>query len=353
MFDGCTSLKLSTTKTGNYTKVYRIPTTGTGTTATDALADMFYNTGGTFTGTPSLNTIYYVPWNTGYYEITLNLNGKTATNSPTTVIYNKYGTGYYTDSAFTTQMTTSANGITVPTATGYTFAGYAASGGTQYIGANGKLTSSASTTFFNTSGTLYAHWTVNTYTVTATAKYSSVSGTYSGATIGTTGGTVSGGGSGDYGTTKTLTASAATGYNFVGWYNSSGTQVSTSTSYSPTILGAATYYAYFRYGYYSISITVEISGLVSPVSNIQIDGSTGYDDGGFFGVIVPVGRTATITGTLAAKKALQQGTKVTIKRGSTVLYQYLNTANNTYNFNYTYSPIEGDHITMTFERTNS
>ena len=60
MFSGCTSLKLSSTQTGEYTQEYRIPTTGTGTTATDALVDMFTSTGGTFTGTPEINTTYYI-----------------------------------------------------------------------------------------------------------------------------------------------------------------------------------------------------------------------------------------------------------------------------------------------------
>ena len=60
MFYGCTSLKLSTTQTGEYTVAYRIPTTGTGTTPTDALANMFASTGGTFTGTPEINTTYYL-----------------------------------------------------------------------------------------------------------------------------------------------------------------------------------------------------------------------------------------------------------------------------------------------------
>ncbi len=60
MFSGCTSLKLSSTKTGEYTVAYRIPTTGTGTTATNALASMFTNTGGTFTGTLEINTTYYL-----------------------------------------------------------------------------------------------------------------------------------------------------------------------------------------------------------------------------------------------------------------------------------------------------
>ena len=60
MLQGCTGLKLSSTQTGEYTVAYRIPTTGTGTTATDALSNMFTSTGGTFTGTPEINTTYYL-----------------------------------------------------------------------------------------------------------------------------------------------------------------------------------------------------------------------------------------------------------------------------------------------------
>lgn len=60
MLSGCTSLKLSSTQTGEYTVAYRIPTAGTGTTATNALTDMFVGTGGTFTGTPEINTTYYL-----------------------------------------------------------------------------------------------------------------------------------------------------------------------------------------------------------------------------------------------------------------------------------------------------
>ena len=60
MFYGCTKIKLSATVSGTYTKEYRIPKTGTGVNATDALTDMFANTGGTFTGTPAINTVYYL-----------------------------------------------------------------------------------------------------------------------------------------------------------------------------------------------------------------------------------------------------------------------------------------------------
>ena len=60
MFDYCTALKLSSTQTDEYTQEYRIPSSGTGTTATNALNDMFTSTGGTFTGTPEINTTYYL-----------------------------------------------------------------------------------------------------------------------------------------------------------------------------------------------------------------------------------------------------------------------------------------------------
>ena len=60
MFQNCTSLKLSSTKTGEYTQEYRIPSSGDGTTEQYALSDMFASTGGTFTGTPSINTTYYL-----------------------------------------------------------------------------------------------------------------------------------------------------------------------------------------------------------------------------------------------------------------------------------------------------
>lgn len=61
MFNGCTALKLSATRTGAYQYSFRIPTSGTGTTQTNyyAMNYMFEGTGGTFTGTPSINTTYY------------------------------------------------------------------------------------------------------------------------------------------------------------------------------------------------------------------------------------------------------------------------------------------------------
>lgn len=59
MFGQCTVIKLSTTQVDDYQTPYRIPSSGTGTTASNALANMFTGTGGTFTGAPTINTTYY------------------------------------------------------------------------------------------------------------------------------------------------------------------------------------------------------------------------------------------------------------------------------------------------------
>lgn len=60
MFENCTNIKISTTQTGEYQTAYRIPASGTGEVSNSAVfADMFAGTGGTFKGSPRINTTYY------------------------------------------------------------------------------------------------------------------------------------------------------------------------------------------------------------------------------------------------------------------------------------------------------
>ncbi len=65
MFYGCLKIRISdqagTFDGITYSAEYRIPSTGTGTPVEDALDDMFGGTGGKFTGTPNINTTYYLP----------------------------------------------------------------------------------------------------------------------------------------------------------------------------------------------------------------------------------------------------------------------------------------------------
>ncbi|MBQ6477080.1 MAG: InlB B-repeat-containing protein [Bacilli bacterium] len=116
------------------------------------------------------NATLYAKWTPNIY--TISLDNQSATTAGSTAIYEKYATGYYLESSCTNQMTTSANGITIPTKTGYAFGGYytSATGGTQYINSSGKLTSSASNTNFTANGTLYAHWLRTKLTITETVK---------------------------------------------------------------------------------------------------------------------------------------------------------------------------------------
>ena len=75
MFYNCRRIRLSETQTDDYTTEYHIPTSETGETVTGAFNDMFASTGGTFQGTPNINTTYYM--NTNILKIhTLQVNGK-------------------------------------------------------------------------------------------------------------------------------------------------------------------------------------------------------------------------------------------------------------------------------------
>lgn len=74
MFWGCTNIKLSATEIGKYNTPYRIPSSDTGVIATDALTSMFTGTGGIFTGTPEINTTYYL-YTIPKYVDSINLRG--------------------------------------------------------------------------------------------------------------------------------------------------------------------------------------------------------------------------------------------------------------------------------------
>lgn len=61
MYFNCKKIKLSTEKTGPYSIPFRIPSQGAGAISDSyAVYSMFGYTGGTFTGTPEINTTYYL-----------------------------------------------------------------------------------------------------------------------------------------------------------------------------------------------------------------------------------------------------------------------------------------------------
>jgi uncharacterized repeat protein (TIGR02543 family) len=139
---------------------------------------------------------------TASYIVTLNPNGGSV--SPASVII---GDG------------AAVGTLPTPVRTGHTFSGWftAASGGTPI---NTATTVTANTTY-------YAHWTINTYTITLNAQGGFVSPTTTPRTYGAVVGT--------------LSTPTRTGYVFEGWYTaaSGGTKVAATTQ----VTGHVTYYA--------------------------------------------------------------------------------------------------------------
>jgi hypothetical protein len=59
MYSNAAGIKVSTTQTGAYQNAWRIPSSGTGTTASSWNTSMLASTGGTFTSDPAVDTTYY------------------------------------------------------------------------------------------------------------------------------------------------------------------------------------------------------------------------------------------------------------------------------------------------------
>ena len=108
---------------------------------------------------------------------------------------------------------------------------------------NGNVVSpDANYTFIvNGNRTLVANFTQQQFTITATANPSD-------------GGNVTGGGTYTYGQQCTLTATPATGYDFVRW-TKNGQQASTNANYTFTVTESATYVAQFQLQSFTISVS--------------------------------------------------------------------------------------------------
>ena len=158
-------------------------------------------------------------------KYTITLDNKSATTAGTTAIYEKYNTGIYLDGALTKAMTTSTNAITKPSKTGYTFKGYYTKEngqGDQIINENGYITENITSTTYTANATVYAYYTINTYTITYNLN----------------GGTVSTANPTSYNimSSFTLNNPSRVGYTFNGWTGSndasSGLNYTSSSPYT-------------------------------------------------------------------------------------------------------------------------
>ena len=122
--------------------------------------------------------------------------------------------------------------------TGYTFTNWTE---------NGNVVSTNASYTFNVEGnrSLVANFTLNTYTITATANP-------------TNGGTVSGAGTFNHGASCTLTTTAATGYTFTNW-TENGSVVSSNANYTFTVEGNRNLVANFTAITYTITVSANPS----------------------------------------------------------------------------------------------
>ena len=163
------------------------------------------------------------------FTITLNQGGG---SGGTDKVYEVYGDKYSKANNDGAAMSSTANKVTVPSRTHYTFNGYftTSTNTEKYIDNTGGLTSTADNKHFTANGTLYAQWTPVKYTLTYNSN----------------------GGAACNPTTKkqdynaewgTLCTPTRTNHRFDGWYTaaSGGTQVSASTK----VTGNLTVYAHW------------------------------------------------------------------------------------------------------------
>ena len=209
---------------------------------------------------------------TGYEFVNWTKNGtqvSTNTNYSFTVTESAAYVAHFQSQSFTITATADpSNGGTV------------AGGGTYYYGQTCALTATPATGYefinWTKNGTQVSTNTNYSFTVTESAAYVAhfqlQSFTVTATSDPSNGGTVSGGGTYNYGQTCTLSATPATGYEFVNW-TKNGTQVSTNASYTFTVTESAYYVAHFQLLTYTISVSA------NPTSGGMVTGGGTYSYG--------------------------------------------------------------------------
>ena len=199
--------------------------------------------------------------------------------------------------------------------------GTATGSGTYNYGSTCTLTATPSTGYdfikWTKNGTQVSTSTSYSFTVTEAASFVAhfqlQSFTINASANPNNGGTVSGGGIYDYGSTCTLTATPATGYDFINW-TKNGTQVSTSPNYSFTVTEAANYVAHFQLQSFNITPSAD------PYNGGTVNGGGTYN----------YGQTCTLTATPATGYNFINWTKNGSQVSTNTSYSFIVTETATY-----------------------
>ena len=219
-------------------------------------------------------------------EVTVTANAtytaEYTTNTYTVTYVKGTGIAKISKTSETVSWGANATGCTATVTTGYTFDGW-------YNGATRVSTSlTYAPTAVKSNLTLTAKATIKTFAITGTAQYRDTDSTGS-FTTGNNGGSVTGSGTYNYGSKATLTAAAAAGYTFQGWYDAGGTQVSTAASYViDSVTAAVTVYARFQKNWFTVTYTrgTGVNALTKTTERVAYNGtvtsetavaSTGYN----------------------------------------------------------------------------
>ena len=217
--------------------------------------------------------------------------------------------------------------------------GTVAGGGTFASGSSRTVTATAN------SGYTFANWTVNggvvstaasyTFTLTAnrtlvanfTANPIQVNYTIAVGALPSGGGTVSGGGTFASGSSRTVTATANSGFTFANWTENGGV-VSTAASYTFTLTANRTLVANFTANPVQVNYTIAVS--VPPSGGGTVSG------GGTF----PSGSSRTVTATANSGYRFADWTENGVVVSTAASYTFTLTANRTLVANFTANPVQ-------------
>jgi uncharacterized repeat protein (TIGR02543 family) len=243
--------------------------TKTGNTFAGWYSDVGLTTAYTFTTMPASNTTLYAKWTVNDYTISFVSNG----GSPVTAITQAYGS--------------TVTAPTPPTKTGNTFAGWYSD--------IGLTTAYTFTTMPAVNITLYAKWTVNSYTLTYTAGAN-------GSITGDSPQTVNYGGSG-----TAVSAVAATGYHFVNWSDLSTTNPRTETNVTANISVTANFALNNNAPVITegASVDVSMSQDGSPMPfNLTLNAADADSDTITWSILTPAGHGTASAGGTGISKAI-------------------------------------------------